>query len=70
MIHEVPVEVGIFDSENISVLSGLTLDDMVLTTWTSELKEGTKVTLDTGAGEDAGQTDEAESPAADTSAAQ
>ena len=70
VIHEVPVEVGIFDSENISVLSGLTLDDMVLTTWTSELKEGTKVTLDTGAGEDAGQTDEAESPAADTSAAQ
>ena len=30
-IHEVPVEVGIFDKDNIVVTSGLTLDDMVLT---------------------------------------
>ena len=45
IIHEVPVEVGIYDSENIAVLSGITLDDQILTTWTSELKEGTKVTL-------------------------
>ncbi|MCC8027017.1 MAG: efflux RND transporter periplasmic adaptor subunit [Clostridium sp.] len=47
IIHEVPVEVGIFDKENIIVTSGLTLEDRVLTTWTSELKEGTKVTLET-----------------------
>ena len=47
IIHEVPVEVGIYDKENIAVLSGITLDDRVLTTWTSELKEGTKVTLET-----------------------
>jgi hypothetical protein len=40
------VEVGIYDSENIAVLSGITLDDQILTTWTSELKEGTKVTLE------------------------
>ena len=49
IIHEVPVEVGIYDSENIAVLSGITLDDRILTTWTSELKEGTKVTLETEA---------------------
>ena len=30
-----------------TVLSGITLDDQILTTWTSELKEGTKVTLET-----------------------
>ena len=69
-IHEVPVEVGIFDKDNIVVTSGLTLDDMVLTTWTSELKEGTKVTLDTGAVNGDSQTGEPESPAADQSEAQ
>lgn len=70
IIHEVPVEVGIYDRENIVVTSGLTLDDMVLATWTSELKEGTRVTLDTGEAHGDSQTDEAESPAADASKAQ
>ena len=70
IIHEVPVEIGIFDKDNIVVTSGLTLDDMVLTTWTSELKEGTKVTLDTGAVNGDSQTGEPESPAADQSEAQ
>ena len=64
------MEVGIFDKDNIVVTSGLTLDDMVLTTWTSELKEGTKVTLDTGAVSEDIQTGEPESPAADQSEAQ
>ena len=64
------MEVGIFDKDNIVVTSGLTLDDMVLTTWTSELKEGTKVTLDTGAANGESQTGEPESPAADQSEAQ
>lgn len=70
IIHEVQVEVGIFDKENIVVTSGLTLDDMVLTTWTSELKEGTKVTLDTGKAAEGSQNAETESPAADESIAQ
>lgn len=69
IIHEVPVEVGIYDKDNIVVLSGLTLDDQVLTTWTSELKEGTEVTLDTAA-EETETTEQAESPAADPSQAQ
>ena len=45
VIREVPVEVGIFDTENIVIKSGLTMDDQVLTTWTSELKDGYKVSL-------------------------
>ena len=45
IIHEVAVETGLFDTENIEIKSGLTMDDQVLTTWTSELKEGTKVAL-------------------------
>ena len=55
IIHEIPVETGIFDDNNIVVESGLEEDAQVLTTWTSELKEGTKVTLDTGAGEAAAE---------------
>ena len=78
------MEVGIFDKDYIIVTSGLALEDQVLTTWTSELKEGTKVTLE---GEDPvtvskddetletsmteeSQGAEAESPAADQSQAQ
>ena len=49
------METGIFDDNNIVVESGLEEDAQVLTTWTSELKEGTKVTLDTGAGEAAAE---------------
>lgn len=53
VIHEVPVEVGIFDTENIVIKSGLAMDDQVLTTWTSELKDGYKVAL-AGSEADAG----------------
>ena len=78
IIHEVPVEVGLFDDENIVILSGISLEDQVLTTWTSELKEGTKVTLDTEApageeasqAEDAGESGATEGQAADQSQAQ
>ena len=34
IIHEVPVEVGIYDSENIAVLSGITLDDRIPVSYT------------------------------------
>lgn len=42
-VHKVPVEVGIYDSENMQILSGITMDDTVITTWSSELFEGSKV---------------------------
>ncbi len=42
-VHRIPVEVGIYDSERIQILSGLTKEDRVITTWSSELFEGSKV---------------------------
>lgn len=39
------IEMGVYDSELTEVLSGLTMDDMVITTWSSELYEGAEVTL-------------------------
>lgn len=44
IIHEAAVETGISGTDTTEIRSGLSLDDLVLTTWTSELKEGTKVT--------------------------
>lgn len=51
-VHQVPVEEGIYDSERIQILEGLTMEDQVITTWSSELFEGSTVTTQ----EDAGQT--------------
>lgn len=42
-VHQVPVEVGIYDAERIQILSGITMDDQVITTWSSELFEGSVV---------------------------
>lgn len=39
------IEMGIYDSETTEVLSGLAMDDMVVTTWSSELYEGAEVIL-------------------------
>jgi len=42
-VHRTPVEVGIYDSERIQILSGITDQDRVITTWSSELYEGSVV---------------------------
>ena len=42
-VHQVPVEVGIYDSERVQILSGIDMTDEVITTWSSELYEGSKV---------------------------
>lgn len=42
-VHKVFIETGIYDSETIEVLSGLTKEDQVITTWSSELYEGAQV---------------------------
>lgn len=47
IVHKKEVETGIFDSEKIEIQSGLTADDLVVTTWSSELYEGAQVTLKT-----------------------
>ncbi len=44
-VHHIPVEVGIYDSERAEILSGIQSDDLVITTWSSELAEGAKVQL-------------------------
>lgn len=58
LVHECPVEVGIYDSENSQITSGLTTEDDVIVTWSSELFEGSQVEIfDAAAGtEDAGET--------------
>lgn len=47
-LHKVQVEVGLYDSDWIEIKSGLGADDYVLTTWSSELYEGTKVRVKGG----------------------
>lgn len=44
-VHEQPVELGIYSSKKAEVKSGLTLDDNVIVTWSSELFEGSQVEL-------------------------
>lgn len=43
IVHRVAVEEGIYDSERIEILSGLNMEDEVITTWSSELFEGSRV---------------------------
>ena len=42
-VHYVPVEVGLYDSEKAQILSGINASDEVITTWSSELYEGSQV---------------------------
>ena len=49
-VHHLPVEVGIYDSLRAEILSGIDKEDLIITTWSSELLEGAKVQL---AGENA-----------------
>lgn len=41
----VPVEVGLYDSEYAEILSGLSEEDTVVSTWSSNLYEGAKIRL-------------------------
>ncbi len=44
-VYERDIETGIYDSATMEVLSGLTPEDMVVTTWSSELYDGAQVRL-------------------------
>jgi len=55
-VHNVPVEVGIYDSERIQILSGIAEQDRVITTWSSELYEGSKV-QEAGSAQESGAAD-------------
>ena len=43
----VPVEVGLYDAEHAEILSGLSADDLVVSTWSSNLYEGARIQLRT-----------------------
>lgn len=59
----VPVEVGLYDSDNAQILSGLSWSDVVVSTWSSNLYQGAKLRLWEGSG-GAGESDTGEgSPA-------
>ncbi|MGN0159654.1 MAG: efflux RND transporter periplasmic adaptor subunit [Brotaphodocola sp.] len=51
----VPVEVGLYDSDYAEIISGLSKDDIVVSTWSSNLYEGAKIRLyEDAVAEDAG----------------
>ncbi len=68
-VHKVPVEVGIYDSERAEIVSGISADNLVITTWTSELTEGAAVTLQEAAAETKAETAAGETEAGTTAPA-
>ena len=44
-VHKIQVEVGLYDSERAEIISGLSGDEMVISSWSSQLYEGSKVNL-------------------------
>lgn len=44
-VHKILVETGIFDDEKIQILSGITMEDQVIVSWSSELYEGSQVNV-------------------------
>ncbi|MCL2698549.1 MAG: efflux RND transporter periplasmic adaptor subunit [Oscillospiraceae bacterium] len=49
---KVYIETGIFDSQHIQVLSGVSAADRIISTWSARLADGTAVTLISGADEE------------------
>lgn len=49
--HKTSIETGIYDSSRMEIKSGLTLEDKVITTWSSELYEGALVTENSNDGQ-------------------
>lgn len=45
VVEMTQVEVGLYDSQNAEILSGLTADDLIVSTWSSNLYEGARVQL-------------------------
>ena len=63
-VKRAAVEVGIYDSENAEILGGLTMDDLVVSTWSSDLYEGAKAKLKGAEEEGAAAPDGAAAPQA------
>lgn len=45
LAKKVPVETGIYDDKNIQILSGLSMSDRVISTWSSSLTDGAEIIL-------------------------
>lgn len=67
-VHKVSVETGIFDEERMEILSGITMQDAVIVTWSSELYEGSQVNPMTG--DQAARPAEGDKTAAETNTAE
>ena len=52
-VHKKEVEVGLYDSELAEIRSGLAADELVISTWSSQLYEGSTVNLKSEGGESA-----------------
>lgn len=64
---KVMVEAGIYDSQNMEIISGLAADSQVIVTWSNELADGQQVLLDDGQKEESSEgTAEQETPAAES----
>lgn len=61
VVHETPVEIGVYNSETTEILSGVTAADDVIVTWSNELYEGSEVEI---YGAEQAETAEAESESA------
>lgn len=48
------VETGIFDAETITVLSGLSVDDVLITSWSANLRDGAEISVQNGGNLEAG----------------
>ncbi len=54
-VVEQAVEVGVYDAEQTQITGGLTIEDDVIVTWSSELFEGSEVELYGGTSASGGQ---------------
>ena len=45
IVHKKTVETGVQDETQVEILSGITLDDQIITTWSPELYEGAPAEL-------------------------
>ena len=68
-VHKKEVEVGLYDSEIAEIKSGLTADELVISTWSSQLYEGSTVNLKSDGGEAAPADGEPEAGRTETSVA-
>ena len=49
------IETGLFDEETITVLSGLTVEDQLITSWSANLREGARVSIQSVQGSASGE---------------